>query len=98
MVMLSTIPRTRLIVVRHGETLANREFRYIGTQDDPLSEQGQLQAGQLAEVLSVLTIAAVYSSSLQRADRTAESIAARDGLAVQLLDSRRDGRVGRVHG
>jgi broad specificity phosphatase PhoE len=39
---------TRLILARHGETVANREFRYIGRRDDPLSEKGQEQARQLA--------------------------------------------------
>ena len=98
MVMVFTIPRTRLILVRHGETLANREFRYIGTRDYHLSEQGQLQAEQLAEALSVLPIAAVYSSPLQRAYRTAESIAARHALAVQVLDSLREGSFGSWEG
>src|SRR2546430_16107911 len=98
MVMVFTIPRTRLILVRHGETLANREFRYIGTRDYLLSEQGQLQAEQLAEALSMLPIAAVYSSPLQRAYRTAESIAARHALAVQVLDSLREGSFGSWEG
>ncbi|TMC94316.1 MAG: histidine phosphatase family protein, partial [Chloroflexi bacterium] len=38
---------TRLILVRHGETVANREFRYIGRRDDALSERGVAQAKQL---------------------------------------------------
>ncbi len=96
--MVSSIPRTRLILVRHGETLANREFRYIGTQDHLLSEQGQLQAEQLAEALSVLPIAAVYSSPLQRAYRTAESIAIRHALALQVLDGLREGSFGSWEG
>jgi|SRR6266849_9941391 len=98
MVMVSSIPRTRLILVRHGETLANREFRYIGTQDHLLSEQGQLQAEQLAEALSVLPIAAVYSSPLQRAYCTAESIAVRSALAVQVQDGLREGSFGSWEG
>jgi len=96
--MISAIPRTRLILVRHGETLANREFRYIGTHDYLLSEQGQLQAEQLGEALSVLPIVAVYSSPLQRAYRTAESIAARHALAVQVLGDLREGSFGSWEG
>jgi broad specificity phosphatase PhoE len=30
----------RFILVRHGETAANREMRYIGTRDDALTERG----------------------------------------------------------
>ncbi|HLQ10475.1 MAG TPA: histidine phosphatase family protein [Ktedonobacteraceae bacterium] len=84
------MPTTRLFIVRHGETLANREFRFIGSRDDPLSEPGQIQAGQLAEALAVLPIAAVYSSPLQRAWQTARPIAERLSLDVQKFDALRE--------
>jgi broad specificity phosphatase PhoE len=89
---------TRLIVVRHGETLANREFRYIGRVDHPLSELGQIQAERLAEALSVLPLAAVYSSPLQRAYHTAEPIAAQHNLPVQVLDALSESRFGEWEG
>ncbi len=78
---------TRLILVRHGETVANRSYRYIGISDEPLSEQGLAQAQQLTEALSILPIKAVYSSPLQRAYRTAMPIAQRLGLEAQRLDA-----------
>ncbi|HLL79709.1 MAG TPA: histidine phosphatase family protein [Ktedonobacteraceae bacterium] len=81
---------TRLILVRHGETIANRSFRYIGSSDEPLSERGVTQAQQLAEALAVLPVRAVYSSPLQRAYRTAVPIAERHGLEVQRLDGLRE--------
>jgi broad specificity phosphatase PhoE len=84
------LPTTRLFLVRHGETIANREYRYIGTRDDPLSTLGQTQATQLAEALSVLPIAAVYSSPLQRTYNTALPIAARYSLEVQQVDDLRE--------
>jgi broad specificity phosphatase PhoE len=84
------LPTTRLLIVRHGETLANREFRYIGSRDDPLSEIGQTQAAQLAEALAVLPVAAVYSSPLQRTYHTAIPIAERHSLDVQQLDALRE--------
>jgi broad specificity phosphatase PhoE len=82
----NSLPTTRLLLVRHGETIANREYRYIGVRDDPLSGQGHTQATQLAEALSVLPVAAVYSSPLQRAYQTAIPIAARHNLEVQSID------------
>src|SRR5437763_16886139 len=85
---------TRLILVRHGETAANREFRYIGRRDDALSERGEAQAKQLAEALAILPIAAAYSSPLQRAYQTAWAIAARHRLEVQTADDLRDGDFG----
>ncbi len=78
--------RTRLLLVRHGETLANREFRYIGARDDALSERGLAQAELLAGVLAILPVRAVYSSPLQRTYHTALPIAARHDLEVQALN------------
>lgn len=74
---------TRLFLIRHGETLANREFRYIGVRDDALSEKGERQAEQLAAALAPLPIAAVYSSPLQRAYATACALAVPHRLTVQ---------------
>jgi len=89
---------TRLILVRHGETRANREFRYIGARDDVLTEHGQEQAEKLAEALSMLSVAAVYSSPLQRAYHTALPIAARHGLTVQVVDDLRENEFGAWEG
>ena len=84
------MPITRLYLVRHGETIANREYRYIGTRDDPLSALGETQALQLAEALSGLPITAVYSSPLQRTYLTALPIAARHNLEIQRVDDLRE--------
>jgi len=81
---------TRLVLVRHGETLANRDFRYIGVKDEPLSPLGQAQALQLAQALVVFPLAVVYSSPLQRAYRTAIPIAQEQALEVQQRDALRE--------
>lgn len=88
------MPTTRLFIARHGETLANREYRFIGSRDDPLSEHGRVQAGQLAEALAVFSIAAVYSSPMQRAWQTALAVAERRNLSVQRCDALREGSFG----
>ncbi len=84
------MPATRLFLIRHGETLANREFRYIGTRDDALSESGERQAAQLAAALAPLPLAAVYSSPLQRTRSTALAIAAAHNLEVQIAPELRE--------
>ena len=89
---------TRIILVRHGETAANREFRYIGTRDDALTEHGQTQARHIAEALSLLPVAAVYSSPRRRAYETALPVASRHGLTVQVVDDLREGDFGRWEG
>ncbi len=87
---MSTTPMLRIILVRHGETIANREFRYIGSgYDNDLSAKGYQQAEQLAEALSILPVTAVYSSPLLRAYHTALPIATRhQQTAQQLADLR----------
>jgi ribonuclease H / adenosylcobalamin/alpha-ribazole phosphatase len=65
----------RLFVVRHGETPFNREMRYIGTADEPLSPTGVEQAERLASSLGPLPLQAVYSSPLSRAAETGRRIA-----------------------
>lgn len=90
--------RTRLVLVRHGETLANREYRYIGARDDALSERGLAQAQSLADALAFLPVNAVYCSPLQRAYRTALPIAARHQAQVQVQDELIEGSFGRWEG
>ncbi len=89
---------TRLILVRHGETMANRGMRYVGSRDDALTEHGRVQAEQLAEALSALPVAAVYSSPRQRAYQTALPIAARHQIEVQILDDLRESDFGSWEG
>ncbi len=92
------MPTTRFLLVRHGETLANREFRYIGERDDALSERGEEQAERLADALAIFPIAAIYSSPLSRAYRTAQPIAARLQQEVQVLSALAEGRFGAWEG
>ncbi len=73
-----------LLLVRHGETLWNRERRFQGFSDVPLSETGRSQARALAMCLKNRRLAAVYASDLVRARRTAETIAREHGLEVRV--------------
>ena len=70
------MPKTRIILVRHGETEWNVEQRFRGHHDIPLNETGIAQARALARRLAPEPVAAVYCSRLQRASHTAEIIAA----------------------
>ncbi len=69
----------RLFIVRHGETLWNREGRFQGQQDTDLSEFGLAQADKIAAYLAGRMdgkFEAVATSPLARARITAEKIAA----------------------
>jgi 2,3-bisphosphoglycerate-dependent phosphoglycerate mutase len=67
--------RTRLCLVRHGETTWNAEGRVQGQLDVPLSETGLAQARAVARVLSRERFSAIYSSDLTRARQTAQPVA-----------------------
>ena len=62
----------RVVLVRHGETEWSRAWRHTGRTDLPLTRTGESQARQLRAVLDGHDFAAVVSSPLQRARRTAE--------------------------
>jgi broad specificity phosphatase PhoE len=65
-----------ILLVRHGETTWNREGRYQGRTDIPLSETGQAQVRALGDRLRAAPIAVALSSPLSRARTTAEAILA----------------------
>lgn len=67
---------TRLVLLRHGEAEGNRELRYLGSTDAPLTPEGERQAEQLAHGLAGYPLAAIYTSPLLRARRTAAIIGA----------------------
>jgi len=64
----------QLILIRHGETLWNKEGRVQGASDVELNETGLEQARRLAFSLQGEPIGTVHTSPLKRAYRTAEII------------------------
>ena len=67
---------TRLIIIRHGETLWNIEGKKQGQLDSPLTSLGIKQAKALAQRLTEESFTDLYTSDLGRAYKTAEYIAA----------------------
>ncbi len=72
----------KVVLVRHGETDWNAANRIQGWTDVPLNSNGVKQADRTAKKLSRVKMAAIYSSPLKRALRTAEKIAKKQGLEV----------------
>ena len=64
----------QLILIRHGETLWNKEGRVQGTSDVELSDTGKKQAELLALSLKDHPLEAIHASPLKRACQTAEII------------------------
>ena len=82
---------TRMVFVRHGQSLCNLEGRLQGQYDSPLSELGLRQAEACAEYLKNWNFDAAYSSDLSRAYVTAKTIAAKHaGLEVGQIPALRE--------
>ena len=79
----NTQERLRLYLIRHGEVEGAVSGKLLGRTDAPLSERGLEQSRQLAKNLSAAQISAIYSSDLQRARVTAETIGIHHRLKVQ---------------
>jgi HAD superfamily hydrolase (TIGR01509 family) len=88
----------KLYLVRHGETLWNMENRYQGDTDVPLSPKGEGQARQVRDQLAGIDFDAVYSSSMQRARRTAEIIVENRDQKVQQLPDVHEMALGEMEG
>ena len=73
----------KLILIRHGETLWNKEGRIQGTSDIELSPVGIEQARLLALSLKDQPICAIHASPLKRALKTAEIINEHHGKEIQ---------------
>jgi phosphoserine phosphatase len=73
-----------ILLVRHGETSWNREGRYQGRTDVPLSPDGEAQVAALSTRLAHLPIADAVASPLARARRTAEVILGARGTPLEL--------------
>lgn len=65
---------TRIILIRHGETLWNAQKRYLGHKDIDLNNKGIKQAKLLAKRLNREKIHKVYSSDSSRALDFAKTI------------------------
>jgi probable phosphoglycerate mutase len=73
-----------ILLVRHGETTWNREGRYQGRTDIPLSDTGRAQVQRLGERLRTVPLAAAIASPLSRAKTTAEAVLAGRSLPLDL--------------
>ena len=78
---------TRLVLVRHGETIWQAENRYAGSSDIPLSARGAEQAQLLAKWALTADLAALWTSPLLRARETAAPSECATGIAAH-VDSR----------
>lgn len=65
---------TNIYIVRHGQTIWNKEKRMQGSLNSPLTETGELQASLLGQSLINENIDVIYSSSSPRAQQTSKKV------------------------
>jgi probable phosphoglycerate mutase len=83
---------TRLLLVRHGQSVWNADGRWQGHADPPLSPFGESQAAAAAARVGAVT--AIYTSDLARARRTAEIVAVRLAVDAHVDDRLRERAAG----
>lgn len=71
--MLEVLYMTKIILIRHGQSIGNLERRYLGHTDLDLSPLGYAQAEEAAKYWKDEMIHAIYSSDLLRAHHTGEA-------------------------
>lgn len=81
---------TTFYLVRHGETMWNKEQRLQGWLDSPLSENGILHAEKLRDHLKNTNFTAAYSSSSGRAKETMQILLADRQLPIYDEDNLRE--------
>jgi len=64
-------PKLKIYLVRHGETDWNLSGKAQGQSDIPLNSTGETQALSISKYFSPIDIESIYSSSVQRALKTA---------------------------
>ncbi|MBL0712357.1 MAG: histidine phosphatase family protein [Desulfosarcina sp.] len=89
---------TTLMLIRHGETIWNRDMRFQGHGDSDLTARGRAQAEALGRRLVQTPFDALISSDLGRARETAAIIAQQTGHTVQIDPRLRERHYGVLEG
>ena len=89
---------TRILAIRHGQTVWNADSRIQGHTDIALDTVGEWQAQRLALALGDEELQAIYSSDLTRARQTAAPLAARKGLQPRVDPGLRERGFGEFEG
>jgi broad specificity phosphatase PhoE len=88
----------RIHVVRHGVTVWNRERRFQGHTDVPLSAEGEQQARLTADFVSDLPVTSCFASDLCRAFETARPIVECLGIKAEPVFDLREANKGTLEG
>ena len=88
----------KLILVRHGETLWNKENKIQGITDIGLNERGIEQAEKLAYSLQKEELDAIITSPLRRAYDTAQAIGKYHNISIKVEEDLQELNAGELEG
>ena len=82
---------TKILIVRHGNSLSNIAKTFTGHIDSPLSETGKMQAEKASEfIFQNYKVDKIYSSDLSRAIDTVKPLANKLNLTITLEEGLRE--------
>ncbi len=81
---MSSNPKPRILLWRHGQTDWNIENRFQGHSDIPLNKVGHWQAAHAAKILAGMNPTKIVCSDLIRAKETAAALSAVTGLQIEI--------------
>lgn len=90
--------KTKIILIRHGESLANANNIYLGHTNWDLTEKGKMQAQAVAEYLKDEKIDLIFSSDLIRAYNTALPHSVIHGIKITRSEELREVHLGEWEG
>lgn len=92
--------QTKIYLIRHGQTDWNVAGKIQGHADIPLNATGIEQAEKVAQFLKKkqASLAALYSSDLQRAHQTAQEVSKLFELEIICTADLREGHYGKIEG
>lgn len=85
-------------VIRHGQTVLNKENKFRGNANPPLNSVGTKQAETLAELFKSIDISHIFCSDKQRAVKTAEILASAKKIPIHKSESLRALNIGDFSG
>ena len=87
---------TRLVLIRHGQSVWNATNRFTGWTDVELSEKGEGEAATAGEQLADVRFDVVHTSGLIRAQRTAEIVMSKNRVSGE-IPTKQDERLNERH-
>lgn len=80
----------KLYIIRHGETDFNKPGVFFGSKDIDLNEEGRKQCRELEKAMENIELNVILSSPLKRCIQTAQGIASKKGLKVDIIEQMRE--------